>query len=63
MRAELAALKEAGFTGYLIKPVRAGSLAAPVDERRLRSVLTERSGRSPGPIEIRQRAIRPGRRR
>ena len=28
MRAELAALKEAGFTGYLIKPVRAASLAA-----------------------------------
>jgi len=28
MRAELAALKEAGFTRYLIKPVRAGSLAA-----------------------------------
>jgi signal transduction histidine kinase/CheY-like chemotaxis protein len=28
MRGELAALKEAGFTGYLIKPVRAGSLAA-----------------------------------
>jgi len=27
-RAELAALKEAGFTGYLIKPVRAASLAA-----------------------------------
>jgi PAS domain S-box-containing protein len=28
MRSELAALKEAGFTGYLIKPVRATSLAA-----------------------------------
>ena len=28
MRNELAALKEAGFTGYLIKPVRAVSLAA-----------------------------------
>jgi signal transduction histidine kinase/CheY-like chemotaxis protein len=28
MRSELAALKEAGFTGYLIKPVRAASLAA-----------------------------------
>ena len=28
MRSELAALKEAGFTGYLIKPVRAVSLAA-----------------------------------
>jgi PAS domain S-box-containing protein len=28
MRHELAALKEAGFTGYLIKPVRAASLAA-----------------------------------
>jgi CheY-like chemotaxis protein len=28
MRAELAALKEAGFSGYLIKPVRAASLAA-----------------------------------
>jgi signal transduction histidine kinase/CheY-like chemotaxis protein len=28
MRAELAALKAAGFTGYLIKPVRAASLAA-----------------------------------
>ena len=28
MRNELAALKEAGFTGYLIKPVRAASLAA-----------------------------------
>jgi CheY-like chemotaxis protein/anti-sigma regulatory factor (Ser/Thr protein kinase) len=27
-RGELAALKEAGFTGYLIKPVRAASLAA-----------------------------------
>jgi PAS domain S-box-containing protein len=27
MRGELAALKEAGFTGYLIKPVRAASLA------------------------------------
>ena len=27
-RFELAALKEAGFSGYLIKPVRAGSLAA-----------------------------------
>ena len=27
-RAELSALKEAGFTGYLIKPVRAASLAA-----------------------------------
>ena len=28
MRGELAALKEAGFSGYLIKPVRAASLAA-----------------------------------
>jgi PAS domain S-box-containing protein len=28
MRAELGALKEAGFTGYLIKPVRTASLAA-----------------------------------
>jgi PAS domain S-box-containing protein len=28
MRSELAALKEAGFSGYLIKPVRAASLAA-----------------------------------
>jgi signal transduction histidine kinase/CheY-like chemotaxis protein len=28
MRSELAALSEAGFTGYLIKPVRAASLAA-----------------------------------
>jgi hypothetical protein len=28
MRAELAALKDARFTGYLIKPVRAASLAA-----------------------------------
>jgi len=28
MRGELATLKEAGFTGYLIKPVRAASLAA-----------------------------------
>jgi PAS domain S-box-containing protein len=28
MRHELAALKEAGFTGYLIKPVRAASMAA-----------------------------------
>ncbi|MGZ5841930.1 MAG: ATP-binding protein, partial [Xanthobacteraceae bacterium] len=28
MRTELGALKEAGFTGYLIKPVRAASLAA-----------------------------------
>jgi PAS domain S-box-containing protein len=28
MRNDLAALKEAGFTGYLIKPVRAASLAA-----------------------------------
>jgi PAS domain S-box-containing protein len=28
MRTELAVLKEAGFTGYLIKPVRAASLAA-----------------------------------
>ena len=28
MRGELATLKEAGFTGYLIKPVRATSLAA-----------------------------------
>ncbi|MGD0332392.1 MAG: ATP-binding protein [Xanthobacteraceae bacterium] len=28
MRNELAALREAGFTGYLIKPVRAASLAA-----------------------------------
>jgi len=28
MRDELAALKDAGFTGYLIKPVRANSLAA-----------------------------------
>ena len=27
-RPELAALKEAGFTGYLVKPVRAASLAA-----------------------------------
>jgi hypothetical protein len=27
-RGELAALKEAGFTGYLIKPIRAASLAA-----------------------------------
>jgi len=27
-RAELAALKDAGFTGYLVKPVRAASLAA-----------------------------------
>ena len=30
MRHELAALKEAGFTGYLIKPVRAASLAARI---------------------------------
>ena len=28
MRSELAGLKQAGFTGYLIKPVRAASLAA-----------------------------------
>jgi CheY-like chemotaxis protein len=28
MRGELAALREAGFSGYLIKPVRAASLAA-----------------------------------
>jgi CheY-like chemotaxis protein len=28
MRSELAVLKEAGFSGYLIKPVRAASLAA-----------------------------------
>jgi PAS domain S-box-containing protein len=28
MRGELAVLKEAGFTGYLIKPIRAASLAA-----------------------------------
>ncbi len=28
LRTELSALKEAGFTGYLIKPVRAASLAA-----------------------------------
>jgi len=28
MRSELASLKDAGFTGYLIKPVRAASLAA-----------------------------------
>jgi PAS domain S-box-containing protein len=28
MRTELAALRQAGFSGYLIKPVRAGSLAA-----------------------------------
>ena len=28
MRSELAALKEAGFSGYLIKPVRAVSLVA-----------------------------------
>jgi PAS domain S-box-containing protein len=32
MRNELAALKEAGFTGYLIKPVRAASLAARFSE-------------------------------
>jgi CheY-like chemotaxis protein len=31
MRYELAALKEAGFSGYLIKPVRAASLAARFD--------------------------------
>jgi PAS domain S-box-containing protein len=30
MRHELVALKEAGFTGYLIKPVRAASLAAHI---------------------------------
>ncbi len=30
MRHELSALKEAGFTGYLIKPVRAASLAARI---------------------------------
>jgi PAS domain S-box-containing protein len=29
-RAELPALKEAGFTGYLVKPVRASSLAAQI---------------------------------
>ena len=34
MRHELAALKEAGFTGYLIKPVRAASLAARYCRRR-----------------------------
>jgi len=32
MRNELAALKEAGFTGYLIKPVRGASLAARFSE-------------------------------
>ncbi len=30
VRAELPALKEAGFTGYLVKPVRAASLAAQI---------------------------------
>ena len=33
-RTELPALKEAGFTGYLVKPVRAASLAARHDGRR-----------------------------
>ncbi len=32
-RHELAALKAAGFTGYLVKPVRAGSLAARLQAR------------------------------
>ena len=33
-RGDLAALKDAGFTGYLVKPVRAASLAARFDGRR-----------------------------
>ena len=32
MRSELAGLKEAGFSGYLIKPVRAASLAARLSD-------------------------------
>ena len=58
MRTELAGLKDAGFTGYLIKPVRAASLAARFARRRcLRSGRREprrtdaprqaRSGRGP----------------
>jgi PAS domain S-box-containing protein len=48
-RHELAALKEAGFTGYLIKPVRAASLAARFDtadtfERGAGATVEEASG-------------------
>ena len=36
-RHELATLKAAGFTGYLVKPVRAASLAARFGERSVRA--------------------------
>jgi PAS domain S-box-containing protein len=52
-RGDLAALKNAGFTGYLVKPVRAASLAARFDGRRDEPIdlaearpLTGRSARS-----------------
>ncbi len=52
MRHELAALKEAGFTGYLIKPVRAASLAA-------RFSADDAFDHSPVSEPLRRRASRP----
>ncbi|MGD9770150.1 MAG: response regulator, partial [Pseudolabrys sp.] len=48
-RGELAALKEAGFTGYLIKPVRATSLAAQLTgiDSDFESAFTESEAASP----------------
>jgi PAS domain S-box-containing protein len=45
-RHELAALKEAGFTGYLVKPVRAASLAA-----RLTAIPADADGFAQAPAE------------
>ncbi len=42
-RHELAALKDAGFTGYLVKPVRAASLAARLARRRCLRARARRS--------------------
>jgi CheY-like chemotaxis protein/anti-sigma regulatory factor (Ser/Thr protein kinase) len=52
-RSNLATLKDAGFTGYLVKPVRAASLAARFDSKRDEPIdLTE-------PRPVLERAARP----
>jgi CheY-like chemotaxis protein len=67
-RHELPALKAAGFTGYLVKPVRAASLAARLGAADagfdragdIASAVTERAGETvsrPGPLAVRGLAI------
>ena len=49
MRGDLAALKEAGFSGYLIKPVRAASLAARISSDDAFDLAAAEAVFAPGP--------------